>query len=151
MNRASTANRTVYSASAGLEAVGKALNEIKAQDRLTWADIGAVLGKSEDQAAKYADGTAVMDFITYGRGKREWNGRFTGYFDRLCEDSRPGKVNDRAGQCKVLEAALAMSVALADDEAIVREEVRKNRATLEAARDAIDEQLGKLRPTSDAA
>ena len=45
---------------------------------------------------------------------------------------------------KVLEAALAMSVALADDDAIVREEVRKNRATLEAARDAIDEQLRKL-------
>lgn len=146
-NRQSTANRPVFSASAALEAAGRALNEIKAADRLTWADIGAVLGKSEDQAAKYADGSATMDFITFGRGKREWNGRFTGYFDRLCVDSRPGTTDDRRGQCTVLEAALALSVALADGD-ISAEEVRANRSTLEAARDAIEAQLGKLRPAA---
>lgn len=137
-------NRTVYSASHAVEAVGRALNEIKSQDRLTWSDIGAVLGKSEDQAAKYADGSATMDFITFGRGKREWNGRFTGYFDRLCVDSRPGVIDDRHGQCTILEAALALSVALTDGD-ISAEEVRQNRATLENAREAIDAQLAKLR------
>lgn len=146
-NRAIHGKRAVYSASAALEAAGRALNEIKAQDGLTWADIGAVLGRSEDQAAKYADGTATMDFITFGRGKKEWNGRFTGYFDRLCEDSRAGKIDDRTCESTVLKAVLALSIALEDGD-ITSEEVRKNRATLEAARDALDVQLAKLRPAA---
>lgn len=140
-------NRAVYSASAALEAAGQALGEIKAQDKLTWADIGAVLGVSEDQAAKYAEGSATMNIVTFGRGKQYWNGRFTGYFDRLCTDSRPIAVDDRKAQCTILEAALAMSVALADGN-VTAEEVRANRPTLEAARDAIEAQLGKLRPAA---
>lgn len=141
--RASTANRPVYSASAAALALGKAIGEIKHQDGLTWADIGAVLGKSEDQAAKYADGTAVMDFITYGRGKQYWNGRFTGYFERLCVDSRPGTVSDRHCQTSLLEAALAFSVALEDGE-FSPQEVLANRHTLESAKDAIEAMLAKL-------
>lgn len=143
-NRASTANRPVFSASAALEAAGRALNEIKAQDRLTWGDIGAVLGKSEDQAAKYADGSATMDFITFGRGKREWNGRFTGYFDRLCVDSRPGKVNDHGSLTAVLNAAACLAKALEDGDIEARE-VRDHRKELEAAYDALGAQLGKLK------
>ncbi len=136
-------NRPVYSASTVLEAIGKAIGEIKAQDRLTWSDIGAVLGVSDDQAAKYADGSAAMSAVTFGRGKREWNGRFTGYFDRLCVDSRPGKADDRQGHTSILEAALALSVALQDGD-VSPGEVRANRSTLENARDAIDAQLAKL-------
>lgn len=147
MSRTSTAIRPVFSASAALEAAGRALNEIKAQDRLTWADVGAILGKSEDMAAKYADGSATMDFITFYRGKREWNGRFTGYIDRLCVDSRPGNVDDRHGQVTILEAALALSVALTDGD-ISPEEVRANRQTLENAKAAIEDQLSKLRPAA---
>lgn len=147
MTRTSTANRPVFSASSALEAAGRALNEIKSQDRLTWADVGAILGKSDDMAAKYADGSATMDFITFYRGKREWNGRFTGYIDRLCVDSRPGTIDDRHGQCTILEAALALSVALTDGD-ISAEEVRANRATLENAKDAIEAQLAKLRPAA---
>lgn len=142
--RSSTASRPVFSASAVLEAIGAELSTIKHEDGLTDADLGRVLGKSEDQAAKYRAGLSEMGVVAFAAAKREWNGRFTGALDRLCVESRPGKGSDREGQCKVLEAALAMSVALADDDAIVREEVRKNRATLEAARDAIDEQLRKL-------
>lgn len=144
MSRQSTAKRPVFSASTVLEAIASELATIKHEDGLTDADIGRVLGKSEDQAAKYRTGLAEMGVVAFAAAKREWNGRFTGALDRLCVESRPGVANDRAAQCKVLEAALAMSVALADDDAIVREEVRKNRATLEAARDAIDEQLRKL-------
>ena len=139
--------RPAYSASNALEAIGKALHEIKSQDGLTWADVGAVLGVSDDQAAKYAEGTAAMNAVTFGRGKREWNGRFTGYFDRLCEASRPGKVDDRRGHTTLLEAALAFSVALEDGN-ITPAEVRANRHVLEAARDAIDAQLSKLRPAA---
>jgi hypothetical protein len=145
--RQSTALRPAFSASNALEAIGRAIHEIKLQDHLTWADIGAVLGVSDDQAAKYAEGTAAMSAVTFGRGKREWNGRFTGYFDRLCEDSRPGKVDDRRAQTSLLEAALAFSVALEDGN-ISPAEVRANRHVLEAARDAIEEQLGKLRPAA---
>ena len=147
MSRTSTATRPVFSASAALEAAGRALNEIKSQDRLTWSDVGAILGKSDDMAAKYADGSASMDFITFYRGKREWNGRFTGYIDRLCVDSRPGTVDDRHGQCTILEAALALSVALTDGD-ISPEEVRANRQTLENAKAAIEDQLSKLRPAA---
>lgn len=136
-------NRPTYSASNAIEALARALSEIKAADKLTYADLGAVLGKSEDQAAKYCDGSATMDAVTYGRGKREWNGRFTGYFDRLCVNSRPG-ICDQSGQTNILSAALALSVALEDGE-ITAEEVRANRSTLENARDAIEAQLGKLR------
>lgn len=136
--------RPVYSASTALASVGEALQRIKAEDRLTWSDLGAVLGKSEDQAAKYADGTATMDFITFGRAKREWCGRFTGQFDRLCEDSRPAHT-PREAETSILKAALALSVALADG-AMTPEEVRANRSTLENARDAITSVLASVGP-----
>lgn len=133
-----------YSASNALEAIGRAIHEIKHADGLTWADIGAVLGVSDDQAAKYAEGTAAMSAVTYGRGKREWNGRFTGYFDRLCVNSRPGKVNDHTSLTAVLNAAACLSKVL-EDGAITPAEVRDHRSELEQARDAIEEQLGKLK------
>lgn len=134
-----------YSASRAVDALAKALGEIKAQDRLTYADIGAVLGRSEDQAAKYCDGSATMDAVTLGRGRREWGSRFTGYFDRLCDAGKPSAEADRECESAVLRAALALSQALADDNAIRPDEVRASRAALEDARDALDAQLGKLR------
>lgn len=140
-------NQPIYSASNVLNALGRALHEIKLEDGLTWADMGAILGKSEDTAAKYAEGTATMDAVAFGRARREWNGRFTGYFDRLCEQSRAGQTNDRHGHTTLLEAALAFSVALEDGE-FTAEEVRANRSTLENARDAIEAQLSKLRPAA---
>lgn len=139
--------RPAYSASNALAAIGRAIHEIKVQDGLTWADIGAVLGVSDDQAAKYAEGTASMNAVTFGRGKREWNGRFTGYFDRLCVDSRPGLVDDHSSLSRMLDAAAKISHMLEDGK-ITPEEVRAHRKELEAARDAIEAQLGKLRPAA---
>lgn len=136
--------RPVFSASSVLEAIATDLSAIKNEDRLTYADLGAVLGKSEDQAAKYCDGSATMDAITFGRGKREWNGRFTGRFDRLCVESRPAVHTDRQAQSSLIKASLAMAETLEDDDEIDVEEVRANRKTLEDARDAIDAQLAKL-------
>lgn len=147
MTRQSTASRKVFSASAVLAAVAADLSALKHEDRLTYADLGALLGKSEDQAAKYCEATAEMGVVAFARAWREWNGRATGSLARLCEESRPQAVDDRKGQISLLEAALALSVALADGE-IDPEEVRANRPTLEAARDAIDAQLGKLRPAA---
>jgi hypothetical protein len=147
--RQSTASRPVFSASAVLDAVAAELATIKHEDGLTDADLGRVLGKSEDQAAKYRTGLAEMGIVAFAAGKREWNGRFTGALDRLCVDSRPAAADDRRGQITLLEAALALSVALADGK-IDKEEVRANRSTLEAARNAIDDQLRKLGPGSAA-
>ena len=147
MNSAPTIHgkRPVYSASTALEAAGRAIAEIKSQDRLTWSDIGAVLGVSEDQAAKYADGSATMSFVTFGRGKREWNGRFTGYFDRLCEDSRPGKLNDHGSLTAVLNAAACLSKALENGE-IEPHEVHAHRREMEDAQDAIAGLLSRIGP-----
>ena len=136
--------RSVYSASAAAAAIGRAILEIKSEDTLTWAEIGVVLGKSEDQVAKYADGTAYMDFVTYGRGKREWNGRFTGYFERLCVDSRPGSQCDHGALTNVLSAATSLSQSLADGE-ITAAEIRESRQLLEQARDDLDALLSKAR------
>jgi hypothetical protein len=137
-------NRAIFSASVVVETIATALAAIKSEDRLTYADLGAILGKSEDQAAKYCDGSATMDAVTFARGKREWNGRFTGALDRLCHESRPCADADRERSSKVLRAALALSIALEDDDEITAIEVRQNRATIEAARDALGELLCKL-------
>jgi len=136
--------RSIYSASAAAEAVGRAILEIKSDDKLTWAEIGIVLRKSEDQVAKYADGSPYMDFVTYGRGKREWNGRFTGYFERLCVDSRPGSQCDHSALTNVLSAATSLSQSLADGE-ITAAEIRESRQLLEQARDDLDALLSKAR------
>lgn len=150
-SRPSTAKRPAYSASSAVEALGRALLEIKIEDGLTWADMGAVLGKSEDQAAKYADGSATMDVVTFGRARREWNGRFTRFYDQLCE-AQPALsgADDQRGQTSILAAALALSSALEDGK-VEAAEVRANRKKLENARDAIEAQLAKLGPLGDVA
>ena len=136
--------KPVFSASHVLDAVGDALSVIRREDELTFADMAAILGKSEDQASKYCAASAAMDIVTFARGKREWNGRFTGALDRLCHDSRPTADADRTRQSKVLAAALALSVALEGADEITPEEVRANRSTIEEARDALDDLLRKV-------
>lgn len=141
-------NRCVFSENAVLEAIGSELLTIKNADGLSWNDVAAVLGVSDVQAAKYVDGLAKMSVVTYARGKREWNGRFTGKLDRLCADTRPANQDaDRARQSKVLKAALALSIALEDDDQIDAGEVRDNRVTIEHAIDALQGLLAKLEPT----
>jgi hypothetical protein len=142
-------NRRVFSASSVRDLLAATLTEIKAADRLTFADMGRVLGKSGDRAEAYCNGDfADMSALALLLAWRDWNGRFIGPIRDLVEGSRPGKISDRTAQCSVARAALAMSEALEGDDEIVREEVRKNRATLEGARDAIDAQLSKLRPAA---
>jgi hypothetical protein len=145
VSRQSTAKRPVFSASAVLEAAAADLAQIKHEDGLTWSDLGAVLGRSEDQAAKYAAAEAEMGLVAYARGKREWNGRFTGTLDRLCEETRPGTANDHTALTAVLQAAACLAKALEDGE-IKPGEVRDHRPELERALAAIQDQLAKLRP-----
>lgn len=143
-NRQSTVKRPVFSASAVLDAVASELSTIKAEDGLTDADLARVLGKSDDQAAKYRTGLAEMGIVAFAAAKREWNGRFTGALDRLCHDSRPSTEADRTRGSKVLKAALALSVALEEDDEITPEDVRQNRAAIEEAIEALQELLSKL-------
>jgi len=138
--------KPIFSEKRVLSAIADALSAIKSEDGLTWDDVAAVLGVSDVQAAKYFDGSAKINIIAFARAKREWNGRFTGAFDRLCVDSRPTIENGRSAESKVLKAALALSIALEDDDAVTPKEVRQNRATLENARDAIDGLLATLKP-----
>jgi predicted ArsR family transcriptional regulator len=135
---------SVFSASTVLKAVGEALSAIKRDDRLTYDDLGAILGKSDDQAAKYCDGLQEMGLVAYARGKREWNGRFTGPLDRLCEATAHCATTDRSKHSRVLRAALALAEALEDDGEISPAEVKASRKELEEARDAIEELLRKI-------
>lgn len=140
--------RIVFSAENILRAVADDLSLIKHQDRLTFGDIAAVLGKSEDAAGKYCNGQAAMDVVTYARAKREWNGRFTGSLDRLCHSAAYRQHEaDRTSGSKVLKAALALSVALEDDDEISPAEVRQNRPAIEEAIEALQRQLDKLAPS----
>lgn len=141
----------IFSASAVLDVIASSLTSIRREDGLTFTDMAAILGKSEDQASKYCAGSAAMDIVTFARGWREWNGRFAGGLYRLCHDSRPSKSSDREKGSSVLKAALALSEALEDDNQIDEGEVRDNRGTLERARDDIEALLGKLGPKESAA
>jgi hypothetical protein len=58
--------------------------------------------------------------------------------------SRCDTDSDRASQSQVLKAALALSVALEDDDQVDVTEVKANKATIIAARDALDGLLAKL-------
>ena len=138
-------NRRTLSASDMLNALGDALSQIRHEDRLTWADLGSVMRKSDDQAAKYADSSATMDVVAFALAKREWGSRFAGPFERLIEQFAAA-VNDRQTESIVLMAALCLSQSLADDNAITAAEIRANRSVLERARDAIERQLAKVGP-----
>lgn len=143
-NPAIHGKRRALSASAVREAIATDLMQIKYEDKLTFADIGRVLGKSEDQAAKYCDGSACMDAVAYAFAKDQWNGRFTGTLDALIAEHNEAATTDRSKATAITKACLALSVALEDDDEASPKEVRKMRKDLEAARGAIDELLSKL-------
>lgn len=142
--RQSSGKCVPVSASSILECLGRDLLQIKHEDRLTFSDLGRILGKSEDQAAKYCEGTAEMGVTAFYFAKQAWNGRFTGRADALVGRG-PDNTCDRSKESRVLKAALALSVALEDGEVDVNE-IHANRATLEAARDAIEGLLSRVGP-----
>lgn len=90
--------RRAVSATSAVEVIGSTLQQIKTEDGLTWADLGELIGKSEDQVAKYATGIATMDAPTFLRCCERWNGRFANpvyaLFDLHLGESASGKAND---------------------------------------------------------
>lgn len=147
--RTSSGLRRRLSASQIRAAIAADLMQIKHEDGLTFEDIGRVLGKSADMAARYCDGTASMCAETYAFAREAWNGRFTGRLDALIA-GRPDATCDRAKESRVLRAALTLSVALEDGE-ITDTEILANRATLEHAKDAIDALLSRVGPKAERA
>jgi hypothetical protein len=145
-HRGSTVATQPYSASNALAALGEALADIKREDGLTFADLGAVLGKSDDQAAKYTDGSATMDVVTFGRGRREWGARFTGRFDLLCEAARRGAGGDRGALTVILVLVTELNRALEDEE-VCEDDAEEMRVNLLEARAAIDGLLAKIPPS----
>lgn len=139
-------NRLPLTASNVLSALGDDLTKIKSDDKLRWHDVGEVLGVSEDQAAKYADGSAAMNITAYTRGRAVWGKRFTGRVDSLVDGWRP-TVDPYHTQSCVLKAALSIAEALEDGDLSI-DEIRENRTTLVNARDAIDAQLARLNPVA---
>lgn len=136
-------NRRSLSASSVRNALAAALMQIKAEDELTFTDLGRILGKSEDQAARYCDGTAEMSVTSFYFARREWNGRFTGLADKLLETVE--QQDAHKAQTLILKAALALSAALEDGD-LSENEILANRTILENAKEAIDKTLGRLGP-----
>lgn len=124
-------------------ALGDALGRIRSEDRLTFTELGEMIGKSDDQAAKYVDGSSEMPVSTYYRCKALWNGRFTGAADKLLE--RHHSVDGMEAQTSILQCAVGLSRAL-EDGVLDDAEIRDNRNSLQRARDNIDALLGRLAP-----
>ena len=68
--------RRTFSASAAVDTQNAVLTSIRKEDDATWADMGRVLGKSDDRAAAYANTASPIDLPTFLAGCREWGGRF---------------------------------------------------------------------------
>lgn len=136
-------NRRSLSAFSVRNALAAALMQIKAEDELTFKDVGRILGVGEDQAARYCDGTASIKAENLYFGKREWNGRLTGLADKLLETVE--QQDAHKAQTLILKAALALSAALEDGD-LSENEILANRTILENAKEAIDKTLGRLGP-----
>lgn len=135
--------RGFVTASSLLDAAGAALKAIKEEDKLTWVDVGAAIGISDDQAAKYADGMATMNFITFFRACVCWNGRFAnsvfGLGDlHLSESAMPDNASDiHAGIIALMELMLGLQKAMLDGK-LQDEEIEELDQLIEAAGEMLD-------------
>ena len=144
-------SRPRFCVSDALDTLGEDIAAIRAEDSLTWADMGRGMGKCKDRAQDYSKGLSDMPVSAFLLGCREWNGRFAGRVlamigKRLADlETRAEHTSDRAKESSVLKAALALSVALADDN-LSDEEIVSNRETLDSAAAAIDALLARIGP-----
>ena len=114
--------RGAIAASKMVDAVAQTLTSIREQDGLTWVDMGVAMGKSQDQAAKYATGLASMDFITFLRCCDTWNGRFANPVlgmigQHVSESAVCANMSDiRGGIIALMELILGLEHAMSDGE-----------------------------------
>jgi transcriptional regulator with XRE-family HTH domain len=129
------------------EAIGESLQFIREQDGLTWKDMGEALGRSEDQAGKYALGTAEMSATTVIRAIQHWNGRFINpvlalFGMHIAENSDDG-ADVRKGKLCLLELMTDLERALMDGE-LSDEEVEQMGGSIENAGALIDQLRDRL-------
>jgi hypothetical protein len=126
-----------------LEALGNSLNAIKKEDAATDGDLGAVLGKSEDQAAKYRAGLAEMGVVSFLRACREWDGRFANEVLALVgmklSPLEAGELSDQASVTALLSLAMALSAEIEKDHGRVGDaHLAQHRALIERVGHIID-------------
>jgi succinyl-CoA synthetase alpha subunit len=125
-----------------LKAIGDALEEIKDEDKATDADLGAVLGKHEDTAARYRTGLAEMPVVSFLRGCREWDGRFAnaalGLVGMRLAPIDAAAGCDRASVTALCSLLAKKSAALENDGVIDDDELEDMWPELEAAAKHID-------------
>ncbi|MDH7640544.1 hypothetical protein [Sphingomonas oryzagri] len=143
------------SASILLETIGVSLGRLKDRDRLTYADVGRVLGKGEDTAAKYRDATAEMGVVSFILGCREWNGAFANDVMSLVGmrvvpiDS--SDATDRDALPAITGLLHEVALAFADDGKIDDEEIVEMRNEIEAAGHVIDMMRMRLKALTEVA
>lgn len=133
-----------------LDTLGQSLAAIKTEDGATDADLGAVLGKSEDRAAAYRAGSGDMGIVSFLRGCREWDGRFANAVLALVgmrlEPLDADVGSDRASFTAVCELLTGLAAALEDDNIVDDEELRQLAPAIEKAGRHIDRLRSRLRP-----
>ncbi len=136
-------------ASEMLRVLGDGIGRIKDRDKLTYVDVGRVLGKSDDQAGKYRDGTADMGVVSFLLGAREWDGSFANDALALVGMKLIPIETSAATDRDMLPALTGIlnevAIALADDGKIDDRELAAMRPELEAAGRAIDAMRERLR------
>jgi hypothetical protein len=134
-------HRTI-SASMLLDTLGESLAAIKDEDRATDDDLGAVLGKSDDQAAKYRVGLAEMGVVAFLRGCEKWDGRFAnGVLNKLGMKLVPldaGQADAHTSVSSLMKAVLSLHEAAADDGVFDDVELAQRRSLIEDAGKVLD-------------
>lgn len=129
-------------ASKMLNTLGESLERIKSQDGATDADLGAVLGKSDDTAARYRTGLAEMPVVAFLRGCREWDGRFAndvlGLVGMRITPVDASSACDRQSVTALCALLAKWSAALENDGQIDDQELEEMWPELEAASKHVD-------------
>ena len=132
-----------------LSTLGDSLEAIKSEDRATDADLGQVVGKHEDTAARYRTGLAEMGVVSFLRGCREWDGRFANPVLALVgmrlTPIDAGSGSDRGSVTALCGLIGEIAQAVEDDGAVDDAELAAMRPALEAAAKHIDRFRDRLR------
>ena len=132
-----------------LKTLGDSLGRIKARDELTFVDVGRVLGRGDDAAGKYAEGTAEMGVVAFLLGCAAWDGSFANDVFALIgmqlSPTESSAATDRDALIALTGLLHEVAVALADDGKIDDRELAEMRHALEAAGRAIDVLRHRLR------
>lgn len=146
-----------FSASEMLEKVGERIGDIRKARKMTWGDVGAAFGKSDDVAANYAAGLSDMPLSSFVRGVAAFGPQlgdvaiaFAGF--RLCSLEAPA-IPDRALPRPLTELTLKLMRATEDGTDISDDELRDaGQEILDAGHiiDALRERLAVLGIGGDA-